>query len=728
MDEIIEEIETTQTLSFDRTFQLAQICSSLLKNDESNGRRLLINILNNWNKIPIGCHSIWLDIIDASGFYPYLAQKKNIGEFKNIAGELRLGLHESSNLSTKFFHDEQLELLKIINDGRNVIASAPTSFGKSLLIEEIVASKQFQNLVIIQPTLALLDETRHKLLKYSDNYKLIVRTSQEADLNRGNIFLFTAERVNEYQGFPPINFLVIDEFYKLSGNRDDERSSSLNTAFYYLLKNHNPRFYLLGPNIDGISEGFAEKYNAVFFKSNYSLVDSRVIDTYSQYLGRFGDRGEKKMFKENVLFELLLSLKNEQTIVYCSSPQRVRYLAKSFAYFLNVKDQEKTVTLFPISEWIKQNVSENWCLLEFLDYEIGIHDGALQKHITTSIIDYFNEKKIKYLFCTSTIIEGVNTSAKNIVFFDKTRGGKPIDFFDYANIKGRAGRLMEHFVGRIFNFNEPPATAPIIIDIPFFQQDPIKNEILIQIDPNEVKFNQSEQYKAIESIPDPDREIIKKNAVNVLGQKSIIDIVRQDIERNYFLIDWVMPDYRQLEYILGLGWDHLIVPGETTSPMTKKKLINRTFNYGLNKSVNQLIKDCYIYNRNLPSNESKADNEVMDDAIQEIFQMLKHWFEYKVPKWLSVINEIVRFVCFEKGIRTPNYSFYANLIENDFLRPNLSILSEYGIPSSAIRKIENSIPAELKEDFVLNYIKQEKLFNNPNLIEYERKKIQENLN
>jgi replicative superfamily II helicase len=41
-------------------------------------------------------------------------------------------------------------------------ASAPTSFGKSLLIEEIVASKKYKNIIIIQPTLALLDETRKK--------------------------------------------------------------------------------------------------------------------------------------------------------------------------------------------------------------------------------------------------------------------------------------------------------------------------------------------------------------------------------------------------------------------------------------------------------------------------------------------------------------------------------------------------------------------------------------
>src|SRR5690606_11887555 len=117
-------------------------------------------------------------------------------------------------------HEEQLELFKHLNTNKNVIVSAPTSFGKSLLVEEVIASKRYKNIVIIQPTLALLDETRRKLLKYRDSFKLIVRTSQEPDIIKGNIFLFTAERVNEFQHFSSVDFLVIDEFYKLSGNRD----------------------------------------------------------------------------------------------------------------------------------------------------------------------------------------------------------------------------------------------------------------------------------------------------------------------------------------------------------------------------------------------------------------------------------------------------------------------------------------------------------------------------
>ncbi|MCD8031361.1 MAG: helicase, partial [Bacteroides sp.] len=240
------------------------------------------------------------------------------------------------------------------------------------------------------------------------------------------------------------------------GQRDDERSSSLNNAFYYLISNFNPKFYLLGPNIDGISPGFEETYNAVFYKSSFSLVDSREINIYEEYKKQFGKKGKKKQFKENVLFELLESLKEEQTIIYCSSPARVRYLSKAFSEYLKSNNFSLSSNTYDLIPWIKTYISNDWAVINCLNYDIGIHDGALQKHITTTIIDYFNKGLVKYLFCTSTIIEGVNTSAKNIVYYDEMKGPNPIDYFDYSNIKGRAGRMMVHYIGRIYNFNPPP--------------------------------------------------------------------------------------------------------------------------------------------------------------------------------------------------------------------------------------------------------------------------------
>lgn len=771
--QLIEDIRTSDKIDIENSFSYAQICSKLLRNpdEEHKARCVIINILDNWAKLDNSTHELWTDLIESAGFYPYLQKEKDKLIFKNTAGEIRKEYHKSDNLENKYFHEEQKNVNDILINEKNLIISAPTSFGKSLLIEEIVATKKYKNIVVIQPTLALLDETRQKLKKYKSDYKIIVRTSQSPSEEFGNLFLFTAERVMEYLDFfPKIDFFVIDEFYKLSAERDDERSDVLNNAFNYLINKHKSKFYLLGPNIDGISEGFAEKYNAEFYKTNYSLVDNQVIDIYSKYGTQFSTRGEKRLFKEEKLFELLLELINEQTIIYCSSPSRVRYLATKFYEYLNNKNINLYTEDLNIIEWIKENVSKNWGIIDCLNNKIGIHDGALQKHITSTIINYFNQKKLLYLFCTSTIIEGVNTSAKNVVFFDNTKGNQTkIDFFDYSNIKGRSGRMMEHYIGRIFDFNKPPEKENILIDIPFFEQNTnVSNEILIQLDKKDIKNKESEQYKMLEKIPDEEKDIFKRNGVSVKGQINILNYLKETIYTNDTLLYWTAyPTYDQLNFVLSLAWENLLKPKETTRPMTINKLVNNTFYYGMpqNQNIGFLVKDTFIFyklkrkstleiepriNENLKTftrlkkkeykktKEYKEyiyykkykdmnDNELFDEAVRDSFQILRHWFHYKVPKWLYVINELQKYVCEKNNLKFGDYSYYASQIENDFVRSNLSILVEYGIPKSAITKLEKHISKDSNEDFIFDIIRDKKLIETAKLIPYEKEKIIENL-
>lgn len=357
VDKIIEELRQLSPINQSKSFEYAQKCSKLLRSPKGadGARRIIINILDKWDKLDKSTYELWTDLIESAGFYPYLEKEKRL-IFKNTAGEIRKGFHKSENLENKYFHEEQKILNDILNSEKNLIVSAPTSFGKSLLIEEVVASKKYKNIVVIQPTLALLDETRKKLIKYRDYYKIIIRTSQEPSKEKGNLFLLTAERIMEYPDLPQIDFSVIDEFYKLDAQRD-ERSDILNSAFNQLINKHKSKFYLLGPNIDKISEGFAKKYDAEFYETKYSLVDNQVIDVYSRYKENFGIKGKKREFKEKKLFELLLKLKDEQTIIYCSSPPKVRALSKKFQNYLVEHNQKAQSEELNIIEWIKKNVS-----------------------------------------------------------------------------------------------------------------------------------------------------------------------------------------------------------------------------------------------------------------------------------------------------------------------------------------------------------------------------------
>ncbi len=79
------------------------------------------------------------------------------------------------------------------------------------------------------------------------------------------------------------------------------------------------------------------------------------------------------------------------------------------------------------------------------------------------------------------------------------------------------------------------------------------------------------------------------------------------------------------------------------------------------------------------------------------------------------------YACAKRNLTPGSYLYYADLIENEFLPPNLTLLLEYNIPISAIRKIMRYLPEDINEDSVMNYIRKNHLAEKSNLISYERR-------
>ena len=731
--EVVSEIEKIKKISFDESFKIISHCTQLLSQHsveaELSARKIVIHILNNWEKVDSNVYEVWTDLIETLGFYPYIQKNRTNLKTTSFADDIRMSYFQSDFLDNTYLHKEQKKISNYILSGKNVIASAPTSFGKSLLIEEIVASKKYRNIIIIQPTLALLDETRLKLKKYIDDYKIIVRTSQPYSEDKRNLFLLTAERVMEYEPLPPIDFLIIDEFYKLSLRRKDDRADTLNNAFLKVVNKFHPKFYFLGPNIDGITEGFAEKYDAIFYKSDFSLVDCNVID--KSYLIDW-NKSDKQIDKQKVeiLCELLNKLQDEQTLIYCSTPARARRMAKIYLEYAQRTGQEKSRPV-PLMEWINKNISPEWSLAKELQYGVAIHDGSLQKHMGASIIKYFNEGRLKCIFCTSTIIEGVNTSAKNVILFDEKKGGSEIDFFDYSNIKGRSGRMMEHYVGRIFNFCRIPIQNRIVIDIPFYEQDPeiLTDEILINIKKEDIKQEVRNRYDQIEALPADLLEIIKQNGVSVNGQIRIYKRLMSDLKSRDVLqnIQWSqLPTWDQMSYILEVAENNLFNFDDKRGVFSVKQLARYLNMYRTKKNIIEIVND--IYNSRIESVKNLTEErkaKYYDEAVETAFHIYRHWFQFTVPKAFRVVDSIQRLICERRNMRSGSYSFFVQQLENDFIRENLSILVEFGIPSNAVRRLESIIPANLSEDGVIDYIRKNRNDMNKILLPYERERLEQ---
>ena len=202
--------------------------------------------------------------------------------------------------------------------------------------------------------------------------------------------------------------------------------------------------------------------------------------------------------------------------------------------------------------------------------------------------------------------------------------------------------------------------------------------------------------------------------------------MRTKFDEIYHLINWTkFPKYEQLTYVLSLAWDHLIVDGETIAPMNRKWLVKLVFDYGYNQNQKEIILNRYNYKKE--NNNNNDENILLNEAIQEIFQIVKHWIQYKVPKWLAVINSLQELVCNEYKKTCGNYSHYAYSLENDFLPDNLTILLEYGIPVSAIRELEKYIPENVSQDNILSHIQKNNLHLKKGLLKYEQNKINKQL-
>lgn len=720
IDQAISFIANATEINYDESFGLSQFCSTLLseKEKENQARDLVIRVRDAWDRIPENTKPIWNAMIDAAGLYPYIDP-----EMLSQSGLLRYEYHKSPFLEDVYLHEEQQKLSIELQSQRSVVLSAPTSFGKSLLIEEVIASGLYKQIVIIQPTLALLDETRKKLLKYRDSYRVIVSTNQEPDRERGNIFLFTGERVVEYENFPPIEFFVIDEFYKLSLNRSDDRAIALNQAFHKLLKFTN-KFYLLGPMIKNIPVKFTERFEMTWFPTEFATV---AVDEKNLEVAKAKAK-ERKEIKKNALFELLAKTE-EQTLIYCSSPNKATALCLEFIEYLKDKPGFSSVDTShnnDMVEWMTENVNSRWSLINALNHGAASHHGALPRHLGSSIVDAFNSGSVRWLFCTSTLIEGVNTSAKNVVLYDKEKGKIPIDFFDYKNIAGRSGRMKKHYIGNVYRFEKRPEQTELFVDIPLFDQENAPLEILISLEEKELESSSKQRLEEFNHLPEDLQEVLKKNSgISIEGQQRIIAAIEEGLNENWQLLNWnQFPTYDQLAYVLELCWTHLLKPGENKADVRNaRQLAVLTNRYARLQSItaliSQTISDPYQVE------QTPDEQHRIDKASFFILNITRHWFDYKLPKWLSVISELQAYVLSNHNLPHGNYSYFATSLEHGFLPSNLAALMEYGIPTSTIKKLQPILDSDRSPESLIRLISQlpETELRRRRLLTYEINKI-----
>lgn len=369
--------------------------------------------------------------------------------------------------SSLVFTDSQYKIFESLKNSNHYSFSGPTSLGKSFILNSFIrhlieVQKVNENIVILVPTRALINQTLLQLKKEFSNIKeyriLSHPTVPESFRFEGAryIFIFTPERLVAYLADtcnPKVGYLFVDEAQKVVAEKD-----SRSPLYYHAIlqaERKSIKLYFASPNIPN-----PDVFLSLFDKSteeSINITSSPVaqnryfLDLLEQHCRLLSDLGDEKdipvnFSNRNFSDWLKLLSDNQSSLIYCNTKTDTIQYALSVSASLPYKNDERIDEVVSV---IKEHLHEKYYLVDCLKKGIAFHFGNLPQRIREKVEILFVEKAIDYVFCTSTLLEGVNLPAKNIFILSNAIGLSKFTDVDFWNLAGRAGRLTKELSGNI---------------------------------------------------------------------------------------------------------------------------------------------------------------------------------------------------------------------------------------------------------------------------------------
>lgn len=622
------------------------------------------------------------------GLFPYIKTENNDVSFEDkLVKEL---FRVKVGGEGKVLHLEQSLLLKKLLSGKNVAVSAPTSFGKSFIIDAFIENKKPKNVVIIVPTIALTDETRRRLTKkFSKEYKII--TTSDASLQEKNIIICPQERiVYFYDKLSTVDILIVDEFYKISAD-EDVRSSVLINCIEHLGKKSIQKYYLT-PNIEEIQDNDLTK-DMEFLKLDFQTVITNRIDIYKKKPKVKKENKESWInFKKNELTKFVKENKiNEKTIIYTASHREL----KDVSVFLdNVLQCVSDKDLCDFSDWLYNEFGPTLVLSSLIKKGVGVHNGRLPRYIGQILIDIFEKnEKLTYIISTSSIIEGVNTQAKNIILWSCKKSNSYISYFTYQNIAGRAGRMFKYFIGNVYVFDNfdkiknkdlnlnieyndeyLKKSALDLVGYGSHSQSGLGENPVIDFNSRMEKFFGIERWKSLKRLP----IIINSKSEDIV---SAIHLSSDDRIRSKFEgIDYEQPTLQDLEYLIRVILK--IKPHLIRQEDLRKFLI--------------IAPKYILFNREWWSDSAVSLRDFVQKErvpVDFIFEI-----EKKITYNISSVSSLLFLILSRRGVKCSGLENLSSQLANLMMPRMVMQLEEYGLPRSLSRKINEHTSIDLQND------------------------------
>lgn len=649
-------------------------------------------------------------------------------------------------------HKYQKEVLELFenNSVNRYVLSAPTSFGKTFIVYTIIKKMNYSNILLVFPTISLLSENYLKLQndEFFSSYKIHTLSEiNEDELGEKNIFIYTPERYLSFldNNTSYFDFTFVDEIYKIDNDfiidndtpEENERDTAYRLALEYACQNSKD-ILLAGPYIQFQKlDTERNSFNNFIRVNKFTILEYNDVEIVSKNITHI-DRNKFELgnikYKLNVgtsslqdkVVQTIVKIEGN-TLIYCGSKPDVERFAnhmlknEEYLSLLSEKEYKENNELFSIFlKHIEKKFGSDWILYKALEKRIGLHHAGIPKYLQNEIINLFNSGELLCLFSTTTITEGVNTTAKNLIVTAVKKGTKPLKQFDAKNIAGRSGRFNVHYSGNVIDLTKE---FEIIINS---QQDEIehknydnyhnKTDIDLEVTLDEFLTNDDKRFKdkinkakQESGLPDfifqsyriigPLEKILIYNRIKVMSEVEFrkIDRLKQVLSlSNGTKIHW-----EGFQTVVDIC--HQFISNSELKQIMETRVGNKNYSLIVVQLSGFLEKgflgtvDYYV----------KQKNYSKDRAISKTSKLIYTIFKYHLVKYLGVFDLLYRF--HYSRVYRRNFNDVAGIklllqrLEYNALTNTGRKLSDYGVPFELVKYYDGVVNTK-NFDLYENYV------------------------
>lgn len=574
----------------------------------------------------------------------FLYRKKLVAIDNTFFTEIENSVMETTKISNNYFYTANQKFMnfKFFENDNNIVVIAPTSFGKTDLIKKYVRENYIKKVIcILEPTKSMLNQVRSDILtEFSELAKPKIITHYDMNFNDDDkiILVMTQERlfklIYDRKRKLKIDVLLVDEAHNIF---DKGFRSFLLAKTIYLLKNKNPDLIVkyFSPIIDSSSNlkikndisGNLEQLKIIpkmkiekYYYADFFTGKKYVYDPFFNVFYNFGSLG--KIDK----YEFIIENAASKNLIYINRPKHIKEELIKIEKFLPIIVNDN---IEKICKTLEDYVDKEYDLIDYIRKGIVYHFGVMPDNVRNYVEKCVKtEKEFKYIFCTSTLLEGVNMPFDKLFVLDLKKGLSNLTYHQLKNLIGRVNRY-----NNIFDLKNNNLDG--LISKIYFIKERNESSSFENFIKDNLKVNSNSQKRK-----DNVKNALLENSDNDLSQTEIdtIENLKENNSNN---------DYRKIKTEIGKILLELNI--NDFDVFENEELINSRIKNNIISEDDTIIDKIYklfIDNIEMISDNNMLLKRLENESARKFYHMIINWRKEN----LSLKESVSRLVYYWKNL------------------------------------------------------------------------------